>query len=755
MTRERRRDHRAEQHARTQGAGRIQQFAGDQYNIISTATGPVPQATAALPVPPAHLVGRTSEAEKLLELLDPAGQGPSAVVVSAVSGLAGIGKTALALHVAHEAAIVRNWYPGGVLFVNLRGYDPEGQVTGGQALAALLRALGVRDKDLPSTTDEQAAVYRSELARMADQGRRVLLVADNASTTAQVSVLIPARREHRLVVTSRDILAALPARQVGLHELAPGPARELISDSLTRARPEDPRPSREPEALDEVVRHCGRLPLALEIAAARLTGDPGLSLAAFATELADSQGRLEHLSYDDGGHSLAVRAAFEGSYRRLDPAQALLFRLLSINPGPDLATDTAAALIGRPARGLLADLARMALLSEQPVGAERWRMHDLIRLYAAELAEDDDARVREEAADRLLEHYAMTFEAATALLVDSPEEHSRRRFASRGEALSWLKDERANLTAVAQTFAVSHPNVVVRIAFDLVHRLFQWRYFDDGTAVAEAALAVADDHGTASDRGGLHTILGMALFGAGRRAEAVAATQESIRIYRELARKRPDAEPLVGRSLANLGFLEPDPEKRRAAAEEAISIGRRWRRWDDPVHPHVELAGALHNLSVALTDLGRHAEAVAPAQEAMEIRRRQAQVAPGGFQRYFADLLIHLSAKLLEAGRPEDAVLRAVEGVDVFDQLAAEDPRAHEHALCEAVARLGLAYVAVGRTAEARERHTQATAMAARLTENAEVNAALTELTHSLLPTAERRGPWHRITSSLWGRRSL
>jgi hypothetical protein len=166
MAGEKRRTHRAEQHARAQGAGHVEQFAGDQYNIISTGTGPVPQATAALPAPPAHLVGRTSEAEQLLELLDPEGQGPSAVVVSAVSGLAGIGKTALALHVAHEAAIVRNWYPGGVLFVNLRGYDPEGQVTGGQALAALLRALGVRDKDLPSTTDEQAAVYRSELARL-------------------------------------------------------------------------------------------------------------------------------------------------------------------------------------------------------------------------------------------------------------------------------------------------------------------------------------------------------------------------------------------------------------------------------------------------------------------------------------------------------------------------------------------------------------------------------------------------------------
>lgn len=155
--------------------------------------GPLPQATAALPAARAHLVGRTAEAAQLLELLDPEGQDPAAVVVSAVSGLTGIGKTALALHVAHEAAVVRNWYPGGVLFVNLCGYDPEGQVTGSQALAALLRHSAYGTRTCPPTADEQAAVYRSELARMADQGRRVLLVADNASTAAQVEPLIPAR----------------------------------------------------------------------------------------------------------------------------------------------------------------------------------------------------------------------------------------------------------------------------------------------------------------------------------------------------------------------------------------------------------------------------------------------------------------------------------------------------------------------------------------------------------------------------------
>ncbi|WP_405803535.1 tetratricopeptide repeat protein [Streptomyces sp. NBC_00210] len=732
----------------------MEQFAGDQYNVITTGTGPVPQATAALPAPPAHLVGRTSEAAQLLELLDPEGQGPSAVVVSAVSGLGGIGKTALALHVAHEAAVVRNWYPGGVLFVNLRGYDPEGQVTGGQALAALLRALGVRDEDLPSTTDEQAAVYRSELARMADQGRRVLLVADNASTASQVEPLIPARREHRVLVTSRHILAALHARQLSLGELAPGPARELISDSLTRARPDDPRPSLAPEALDEVVRLCGRLPLALEIAAARLTVDPGFSPAALAAELEDARGRLEHLRYDDGGHSLAVRAAFEGSYRRLDPEQALLFRLLAFNPGPDVATDSAGALIGRPARSLLAGLARTALLREQPVGSGRWRMHDLIRLYAAELAEQDDVGVVAEPVERLLEHYETTLAAATTLLKDSPEEQSGGRFQSRREALDWLRAERANLTAATVAFSESHPEIVVDIAFRLSERLDQWRYFDDGVTVGKAALDAAAHLGSRRIVAGLENNLGVTLNRAGRKAEAVAVTHEAIRRFRGLAEEEPEFESDLGRALANLADQESDPERCRVAAEEAITIGRRWTKDGDLTDPDVELAGALHNLSGALADLGRHAEAVAPAQEAMEIRRRQAQVAPGAFQRYFADLLIHLSTELLEAGRPEDAVLRAAEGVDVFRQLAAEDLRAHEHAFCDALAQLGLAFVAVGHTEEARELHAQAMALAARLGENTEETAAVTELTRALPPAAERGGLWHRIAKMRRGRRS-
>lgn len=449
-----------------------------------------------------------------------------------------------------------------------------------------------------------------------------------------------------------------------------------------------------------------------------------------------------------------MRAAFEGSYRRLDPEQALLFRLLAFNPGPDVATDSAGALIGRPVRSLLAGLARTALLREQPVGSGRWRMHDLIRLYAAELAEQDDVGVVAEPVERLLEHYETTLAAATTLLKDSPEDQSGGRFQSRGEALDWLRAERANLTAATEAFSESHPEIVVGIAFRLSRRLRLWRYFDDGVTVGKAALAAAAHLGSVWIVAGLENNLGVTLNLAGRKAEAVAVTQEAIRRFRALAEEESEFESDLGRALANLANQESDPEKCRVVAEEAITIGRRWTKDGDLTDPGVELAGALHNLSLALTDLGRHADGVAPAREALEIRRQQALSAPGAFEKDFADLLIHLSTQLLATGHLEEAVVQAKEGVEVFRRLAAEDPVTHEHALCDALARLGLAFVAVGHTEEARELHAQAMALAARLGENTEETAALTEITRALPPAAERGGLWHRIAKMRRGRRS-
>ena len=259
---------------------------------------------------------------------------------------------------------MHGWFPGGQLFVDLRGYDPDGQLTAGQALGELLRQLGVADADLPPA-GEQAGRYQSELAHLADAGKAVLLVADNASSAAQVEALIPARSEHRLLVTSRDVLASIPARLIDLDVLPPPAAADLIAQVLTGARPGDRRVRDEAAALQQVAELCGRLPLALQITAEILKADQGMQAAAMVAELQDTSTRLAALSRDDsGGRTRAVRAAFEASYRRLGAEQARLFRLLALNPGLDTATEAAAALADVPAgqvRPLLAALAGASL----------------------------------------------------------------------------------------------------------------------------------------------------------------------------------------------------------------------------------------------------------------------------------------------------------------------------------------------------------------------------------------------------------
>lgn len=336
-----------------------------------------------LPAEPTHLAGREEEAEAVLALLAPSSRARAATVVSVLSGLPGIGKTALALHVAHRA-VARGWFPGGAVFLHPRGHDPAGPVGAQEAAGALARALCV---DEAMTPDEQTGLCQAALNRLADEGRVVLLVADDVSSAVQIEHLVPARSEHRLLVTSRHLLTgpSLRARLFGLDEMAPSGAAELIAEALRHARPDDPRPQ-EADALAELALHCGHHPLALQIAASLLATDPGRPIAALAAELADATTRLDVLCYEDGGHTTAVQAAFHLSYQRLLPHHRQLFRQLALHPGPDISTDAAAALWAQSrtrTRYGLAALARAGLLAEQPVGSGRWRMHDLLRGYAA------------------------------------------------------------------------------------------------------------------------------------------------------------------------------------------------------------------------------------------------------------------------------------------------------------------------------------------------------------------------------------
>lgn len=232
----------------------------------SPRAAPSPTALSALPAAPAVFTGREDEMAELLGALDPGvGGGSESVVISAVAGLGGVGKTALALCVAH-AARGRGWFSGGALFVDLRGYD-EVPVTADQAVLALLRALGVGDADLPPTADEQYARYRGELSSRDP----VLIVLDNASDPAQIAPLLPGEGGgHRVLVTSREVQDSLPVRQFRVDGLSPDASRDLIDRSLRRYDPGDRRVADEPEAVRQLAELCGHLPLALLIVSALL-----------------------------------------------------------------------------------------------------------------------------------------------------------------------------------------------------------------------------------------------------------------------------------------------------------------------------------------------------------------------------------------------------------------------------------------------------------------------------------------------------
>ncbi|MFI1191946.1 BTAD domain-containing putative transcriptional regulator [Micromonospora sp. NPDC020750] len=404
---------------------------------VPTATGPAPPVPAGavasppagppptqLPGEPAWFTGRTAALRELNDLLpgDPAGEDGTmrtgdaggdgagrAVVISAIAGTAGVGKTTLAVHWAHRIA---HRYPDGQLYVNLRGFDLDGRaVPPAEALRGFLAALHVPPQRVPTDLPGQSALFRSLLA-----GRRVLVLLDNARDDEQVRPLLPGSPDSLVVVTSRNRLTGLVvsdgARPVTLDLLAPAESRELLGRRLGRGRA-----GTEPMALNEIVRRCAGLPLALAIVAARAVGQPDVPLAALAAELRRTNAdRLAAL--ETGDPATDARAVFSWSYRALDAASARLFRLLGLHPGPDVARPAVASLAGLPPSRvgpLLVGLARANLLTERVPG--RYAMHDLLRAYASELCHEADPEPERTAArSRLLDHYLHATHAADHLL---------------------------------------------------------------------------------------------------------------------------------------------------------------------------------------------------------------------------------------------------------------------------------------------------------------------------------------------------
>jgi DNA-binding SARP family transcriptional activator/tetratricopeptide (TPR) repeat protein len=402
-----------------------------------------PSRPAQLPRDIPQFTGRDEELDQL-SAVNRDGGGRVVLIV----GTAGVGKTALALHWAHQA---RDRFPDGQLHVNLRGFDPtRPAMEPAEALRGFLEALGVPPGQVPASVEAQSALHRTLL-----QDRRVLVLLDNARDAEQVRPLLPGSATCQVVVTSRSslsgLVAELGAQPLRLDVLAPHEARRLLISRLGVDRV-----AAEPEAVDEIIHTCARLPLALAIVAARGVAQPRFPLAALANQLRVSTDGLDVFVDDD--ELTDVRAVISWSYEALGAEAARLFRLMAVHPGPDVTTPAAASLLGIPvaaARPAMLALSRAHLVEERRPG--RFGFHDLLRAYAAETAARTDGEGERRAAlHRVLAHYVRTAIAADRLL--SPARESLApvphvagvtvvELADRQEALEWFVAELPTLFA--------------------------------------------------------------------------------------------------------------------------------------------------------------------------------------------------------------------------------------------------------------------------------------------------------------------
>ncbi|MER7754764.1 BTAD domain-containing putative transcriptional regulator [Kitasatospora sp. NPDC097643] len=420
------------------------------------------QPPAQLPAGLPDFTGRTEEVDTLADRL--AGAGGRAVVVSALDGMGGVGKTTLAVHVARQ---VTARFPDGQLFADLRGADRT-PLDPGTVLAGFLRALGVAAAEIPLDTGERSALYRSALA-----GRRVLVVLDNAATLGHVEPLLPGSAGCAVLVTSRVRLTGLAgAHQLRLDTLPREQALELLTRIVGAGRV-----AAEPAAAEEIVRACGLLPLAVRIVASRLAADPALTLAALAEGLRQEH-RLAELS--DGERT--VEATFALSYHRLDAESARAFRLLSLPDAPDIPLPCAAALLGRTESEtdeLLEALVDLNLLHSPGFG--RYGFHDLVRAYArGRLAAEEGAAERTAAADRLIDFCLATARNADLAarkadlvelaLLDAPVRSAGRPVADGAEAVRWMRDQ-ADVHAAAIALTCADPALPLDRAAELADRM--------------------------------------------------------------------------------------------------------------------------------------------------------------------------------------------------------------------------------------------------------------------------------------------
>jgi DNA-binding SARP family transcriptional activator len=688
---------------------------GNPPAVNDEATPPVP---GQLPADVYAFTGRSGELSFLDGLAEPNNVAP---VVAAVSGPAGVGKTALAVHWAHQ---VRRHFPDGQLYLDLRGHHADDPVSPGDALARLLGAFGVSGEQVPLDLDDRAARYRTELA-----GRRMLVLLDNAGSAEQVRPLLPGTPSCLVLITSRDRLPALVAlhgaRRLDIDLLPVAEAVSLLR-TLIGARVDA-----EPDAAVNLAERCARLPLALRIAAELTNSRPPGRLADVVAELGDQRDRLALLDIGDGPRG-AVRTVFSWSYQRLPPDVATAFRMLGLHPGPDADPYAIAALCGTgldAARGLVAQLTRAHLA--QPTTGQRVRMHELLAQYAAERARlEDGEQVHAAALTRLADYYVATCAEAVGVLYpaelgDRPQSTAPMpSIADIAGARAWLAAEAPVLVALCAVGPARH---TIRLAQTLYRYLEQGHYVE-ALHIQTDALAAATRVGDLAGQARALTSLGAVQRLLGDYTTATEHLTRALEAYSADA----DGE---ARALSNLGVIEERTGRYEQAVEHHRTALARYRstgnqlgqagalnnlaaayarveagRAVDAYHEALTLyrhigdeageAIAMANLGNTNTTLGRYDVALDCQGQALTLFRRLGHAyAEGAVLNNLGDLDTRL-------GHHESAVERQQEALAIFRRLG------HRYGEVTALNGLGEALLGLGEPAAAVEQHAAAAALA-------------------------------------------
>lgn len=664
----------------------------------TTATASVPATVPRqLPPPTPLFVGRAHKLAELDKVLGANGGTGGTMALSTIGGTGGIGKTWLAVHWAHRNAEA---FPDGQLYADLRGFAVSAEpVPPAEVVLGFLHALGVGAEGVPVDLPSRAALFRSLVA-----GKRMLIVLDNARDTEQVVPLLPGTPSCMVLVTSRNqlvgLITAYGARPLPLDVLTEAEARELLSRYLGAERT-----AREPEAVAALTRHCAGLPLAISLVAARATTHPGFPLSVLADELRSRTARLDALDTHD--LTADLRAVFSSSYRALEPPAARMFGLLGRAPVPEVSVAAATALAALPApatRSLLRGLEAAHLVHEHCPG--RYRMHDLVRLYASERGERDQPQADLDAAlRRLTDFYARTAHAGDRLL--SPQ---RTPFAAERPGAAPAPHPLTDAAAAMEWFDAEHACLLELHRFTIERGrdkepgegwggwawhlawsldTYQWRrgHLDDRTAVLRATLEAPGALGDPAARALAHRLLGRAQVPLEQRTEALDNLRRALALFGEAGDAAGQAQTNLNLALA----WEQRGDDRRALSH-AIQNLRLRRRLDGPLRE----AEALNAVGWYLARLGHHGQARHYCEQALALSRRL------GFREGEAFTLDSLGYLAHHGGRPAQALDHYRQALALRRELG----DAYEEA--DALACLGDVHRTMGQPARAAEAWRQA-----------------------------------------------